>query len=56
MVEQAEKIDVPEHKPLNFVDILIDPTLQENQKQMSETIKNLDFGDLCLEEDLGDDN
>ena len=21
---------------------------------MSETIKNLDFGDLCLEEDLGD--
>ena len=23
---------------------------------MSETIKNLDFGDLCLEEDLGDND
>ena len=53
MVEQSEKLDVPEQKPLNFVDLLIDPTLQENQQQMSETIKNLDFGDLCLEEDLG---
>ena len=51
MVESTEFTKAPEHKPIDFVSILTDPTLQQNQAQLSMTMKEMEFGDLCLDED-----